>query len=872
MTHDTRPARRFHRFPSGLPARFLAGLLALALSSSSLTIGAEKAAPKPGKQKQADTVAEEKSLPSPLGQRWELTDARLQRDFPALALDGAGSPWVVFIEHDGQADVVKLARRSEAGLKIVADISEPGVAHQPAVACGADGAAWIFWGQVDARQIVTLRARRFANGTLEPEQTLAASAGSDTFADAGTDHAGRVWVVWQSLRRGQAEVHARWLDPKSQTWSPEIQVSNSTGGNWEPRVAFDGRDGAWVVFDSSRGGEFNLFLAHVDLKGRVREQPLTSSPEYEARASIAATKDGRRLWISAERGSRHWGRQLRGHAGETGLNSQKRILLGEYDIATGRFSEIPVPAEAKPAPRMALEVNLPTVATDEAGHPWLAYRYFSQNRWRIAVTKYDTAGKSWAQPLEVPDSSLGQDRHGTLARDGGRMLLCWASDKRTSKTALVAGVYLAELSPRFEPYRAPAVKITTAPEPPPYLNPLTPDRPREQQHTWSLGGKTYRLLFGDLHRHTDFSNCRCGQDGCVLEHFRYAYDIAELDFLGTSDHTDAAKIYDPYEWWQTQRMVDVFYRPEKFLSLYAYEREQKYPWGHRNVVFARRGGPIVYIKRSNYQASPWHALFPALAGEEEITPRELWSLLHQYGQPVALISHTGATGMGTDWDKYEWIDNALENTVEIFQGARVSYEGLGAPQPTVGLRVGQKYTADTGSPAVIPAPPAAIADFGAERNHGVYQRALARGHKLGTFASSDHISQHTSFGGVYVESLTREGIIEGLKARRSIAATDKIFVEFSCQGKSMGSVLATRGKPDLQFFIGGTAAIRRVTLVRNERDHQTWTPGQREFTAGFTDATPLPGENRYYLRVEQVDGNMAWSSPVWVSCALPAAR
>src|SRR6185295_14781151 len=129
-----------------------------------------------------------------------------------------------------------------------------------------------------------------------------------------------------------------------------------------------------------------------------------------------------------------------------------------------------------------------------------------------------------------------------------------------------------------------------------------------------------------------------------------------------------------------------------------------------------------------------------------ITPMELWDLLGKYRRPVALISHTGATGMGTDWDKYERIDYKFENTVEIFQGARVRYEGLGAPQPTVGLRRSQKYTADTASKAVIPPPPAVIADFGEQRNNGVYQRALMDGHKLGVFASSDHISQHCSFG------------------------------------------------------------------------------------------------------------------------------
>ena len=36
------------------------------------------------------------------------------------------------------------------------------------------------------------------------------------------------------------------------------------------------------------------------------------------------------------------------------------------------------------------------------------------------------------------------------------------------------------------------------------------------------------------------------------DHFRYAYDLAKIDFLGTSDHTDIGKIYHPYEWWHNQ--------------------------------------------------------------------------------------------------------------------------------------------------------------------------------------------------------------------------------------------------------------------------------------------------------------------------------
>jgi hypothetical protein len=73
------------------------------------------------------------------------------------------------------------------------------------------------------------------------------------------------------------------------------------------------------------------------------------------------------------------------------------------------------------------------------------------------------------------------------------------------------------------------------------------------------------------------------------------------------------------------------------------------------------------------------------------------------------------------------------------------------------------------------------------------------------------------------------------------------------------------GKAELKFAMNGTAPIKRVTIVRNERNHQVFEPGKRDFETTFTDAAPLAGENRYYLRVEQTDGNMAWSSPVWVT-------
>jgi hypothetical protein len=41
-------------------------------------------------------------------------------------------------------------------------------------------------------------------------------------------------------------------------------------------------------------------------------------------------------------------------------------------------------------------------------------------------------------------------------------------------------------------------------------------------------------------------------------------------------------------------------------------------------------------------------------------------------------------------------------------------------------------------------------------------------------------------------------------------------------------------------------------------------PLKREVNLTFLDTQPLDGESYYYVRVLQVDEQMAWSSPIWI--------
>jgi len=295
----------------------------------------------------------------------------------------------------------------------------------------------------------------------------------------------------------------------------------------------------------------------------------------------------------------------------------------------------------------------------------------------------------------------------------------------------------------------------------------------------------------------------------------------------------------------------MFHGPGHFLSFYAYEREQRWPYGHRNVIFTQRGGPIVYISRQRYANSRWAKKLPAPPPDKDnarpadIPPWQLWDILGRSGKRAIVMEHTPAGGMGTDWSVYKAIDYKLETLVEIYQGSRNSYEGDSLPQPKVAAPKAKSF---------------------GKYSAGTYQNALKLGLKLGVFASSDHRSTNISFGGLYARKFDREGLFEAADARRSIAATDKIFMEFSCNGRMLGEIFETSDKPKMRIAVKGTAPLAAVTIVRNEKNYKEFAPKNgKDFEAVFTDESPVEGENRYYVRVRQKDGNMGWTSPVWVT-------
>ena len=265
----------------------------------------------------------------------------IQCDLPAAVADKDGKALIAHLEWDGKIDRLILSRETDKGLQQVSANVAKGVLHKPAIAMDGKGTAWIIWGETHKDTTVNIKARSWsADKGFGAPATIADSDAAEAFVVAGTDSQGRVWASWQSFRAGEADVYARFIDPKSGKWSKEIAVATPKGGDWEPSIAFDKEGHAWIAYDSSRGNEFNLNLARVDEQGQVKEFPIAHSPKYEARASITATAQGDGFWITAERGKEKHGLDYRGHGNDTGINAGKLVLFGKFEIGSGKFTEV----------------------------------------------------------------------------------------------------------------------------------------------------------------------------------------------------------------------------------------------------------------------------------------------------------------------------------------------------------------------------------------------------------------------------------------------------------------------------------------------------------------------------------------------------
>ena len=152
---------------------------------------------------------------------------------------------------------------------------------------------------------------------------------------------------------------------------------------------------------------------------------------------------------------------------------------------------------------------------------------------------------------------------------------------------------------------------------------------------------------------------------------------------------------------------------------------------------------------------------------------------------------------------------------------------------------------------------------------GYIWNAWAKGFKLGVQSSSDHISTHTSIACILAEDFSRQGLVDAMRKRHAYGATDMIILDYRISTADagtflMGDIVSTGAEPKLMVKVVGTDAVKRIDVIKNQTYIHKVEPNQSEVSFEYVDRAIQPGESYYYVRVEQNNGQLAWSSPIWV--------
>lgn len=801
-----------------------------------------------------------------------LSTGKTHDDFPALARAPDGTVWCAYVSYDvgdpvdeqaarngrfesllarNNGDQIHLARYAAGQwTHELAVTGERRDVWKPSVAVDASGNVWIVWSE-NVKGNWDVYARRYDPKQKQLGETLRVSSGKgpDTNAVAVGAKDG-VWVAWQGWSGSDFDIWLARLDAGQA--SQPLRVSPSRANDWYPAIASAPDGTVWVAWDTYDKGDYDVYVRSYRAGSLGEVLPVATSPRYEARPSLAVDRQGR-VWIAYEDADVNWGKDSGDRfPWKQGVAFYIERYVKVRQLAAGRLLE-PVaeiraplvetyPDDTFKASEWRQRTSIPSIIVDDSGRPWVFYRRHPLptgrgERW-LSYARYYQAGE-WSREIELPDSAGRLDvRPGAVALPGGFLIVYSTDQRRQSTQDMKQCVLQAAWLPLPQGFAEPVLRVTqpdlfpgSRPEP---VHPNeAQDVARLRNYRLRVGGKEFRYLRGEFHRHTEISAHR-DWDGPLEEVWRYGLDVADLDWIGPGDHDYGYGL--DYLWWLTQKQTDMYYVPGRFLTMFTYERSTNYPSGHRNVMFARRGIRPV----------------PRLQGKENVfgTPdqgapdvKNLYAYLRYFGGICS--SHTTATNMGTDWRDN---DPELEPVVEIFQGHRLNYEETNAPMAPQG-------------------PEDAIQGY---RPQGFVWNAFQKGLRLGFQASSDHVSTHISYGVVLAEEVTREGIIEAFKKRHCYAAQDNILLDVRCGEHIMGDSFSTTELPRLTIKAVGTAPIEKVWIIRQFEGHTpayvaVFEPNLQEVELSWSDRALEPGQRvMYYVRLQQRDQKLAWASPMWI--------
>ena len=813
--------------------------------------------------KEFDEEPVRKWLPPLMGDPTKLSPDRYVNDeYPSATLDEAGRLWVVWSScrskdekwpasstqtmdwewpDDGQDSIVVRAFEGNNWTQEQIVSAVPGVNHKPVVVSEPGGIRVLWTARRNGRWAAYERSWRAGNWSRESRVPGSADT-LEVRARPLTD--GTLLAVFRKLVPPRIELHARLY--RNGRWESGVQLDGGAGRCFRPRLLALPPDRWLVAWDEERRGNYDIFVRGSNSSA----QRLTTSSLWDTAPAVARLPGGQ-IWVAWERRETKGGR----------FNYRGRSIFGKV-LEAGEWKWAPSPFPKADPGRLTRHSRFWAAhGISEERYPQLMARangdllLFWLGGGRMSSVSFTGRvwGKGrWSEPrsifhdltpytaFQLPSvrsgvelRSSGQGPYQTplanqmalvLDDPGGRLWMAYEVPKRRHitdrlwnwqvlqrPTGYGADIYCHQVDLDEREIRFPKVVDDLSPVPPLTASPYRDD-PRK---TLVVDGKEYKLVWGDMHGHTE-------NDGIGSFDMFYAHGlfVTDMDFVASANHDFTPDFLTQSEWAQIQALAGVYNRLPGRVAFSGWEwttMAQDERGGHRAMYFLNDDGPL-YRSTTASSNTVW----------------KLFSLLR--GQQVILQPHHN------DWTGY---DPELQPVFEITSAWRQPREET--------------------------------TEFKSEGPVSAVWEALERGYRIGFVGSGDShwLGTGEDFGitGAYVEQFTREGVFEAIRGKRVFASTGaRILIDFRVNGAFMGSQLKAEGAVRVDVDVTGDAELATLEIVKDHRViHAAEGGGLREHFRYIDYAGPRPDgkASYYYLRVKQTDGMSAWTSPVWVDWPQP---
>jgi hypothetical protein len=777
-------------------------------------------------------------------------------DSPGIASDSQGSSWTVYLRRlsEGGQQIV-VGHFGEGEIPKPVFTSEVGSFESPVVCCGEGQLAMAVWSEERGDKWI-LSGMELKDGRAGEAECVVAGPGRAANPRLAAGKGGDYWLVWESYEKGAFSICLKRYHNKK--WGKVIRVTNGKANAYEPTAVVDSDGKVWLAYSKAEGFDHNIKLCSYDpakgVMGEVIDVAIGGKakrkPNLNAHPDVGLDYEGR-LWIA-------WERRTGGRACWYAGRECVVVCYSDGDIKE-------VAGQSKAVFRGSND-HLPTFTKDGMGRLWLFTRRgpegnvwidgrskrYRIRKWAIRASRLGSEG--WSEPLtlfEDTPSMIGRDHRPAMAAEGDDFFsLLWESDNFPSvlpeKYQYTLHYARLHLPPEKLEKSSFSLKKTNTQyhvssnlRMDPAYKAQNIGRQRGRRRKITRDGQEYTLLFGNLHEHTNLSQCSLG-DGSIDEEYHYGIDIEGYDFIGLTDH---GYNLDRERWEKNLRAMRFYNDNPYFVAMPAFEwtasREERGGLpvrgsGHRNVIFASSNDAAGFV--DDEQDMVYHCEAP-----QSDAIYKVWDILKKKGlRAVTIPHHPADPHHPVSWEDQ---DEDIETVVEMYQ-SRGSYEYRDCP---LQYRPGNIMRQD---------------------GHFV-QDALGRGIRLGFIASGDHNSMGLGASAVWVKQVSQEGIFEALKARRCYGTSgDKLLIDFRINGHLMGEEFSTRYKPHIEAEIRAEVPIKEIIIFKGNK--VIYKVGAEELPDKKKAHIELMDENfgrssYYYVRVVQENEQVGWGSPIWVN-------